>query len=218
MAVFPHFKGVEVEVISNGQPLPLYDDPEETEHDKSRTRQNYIEAVTGATFSMKVTLNRLFEMGHCDAARIIVSFDGEERGWYRDVKRGHKLKHRPLEERQVIFSGITQYCEDSGQWRHGKLSFGKLIISKCGRITLGIKSNIASSVAETMGSRASPLQVQKLGQIRLSVVRVRHEKSTKPSSRDFLNRIGEVSEKAMKGRAIANTIEYYILSAHLCSR
>lgn len=131
------FKGVEVEVISNGQPLPLYDDPDATENEEPRTRQNYIEAVTGATFSIKVTLSDAFEMGRCDAARISMSFDDEERGWYQDVSRGSGLKDRPLRDRQAVFSTIAQFCEDSGHWKSGKLCFGELAISKCSQTMLG---------------------------------------------------------------------------------
>ncbi len=64
----------------------MYDDPDASQNEDLRTRQNYVEAVTGATFSVKVILSDTFEMGHCDAARINISFDGAERGWYLDVR------------------------------------------------------------------------------------------------------------------------------------
>ena len=137
MAVSAQLGDIDVEVISNGQTLPLYDDPEAEENEEPRTRQSYIEAVTGATFEVKVILRDTFEMGHCDAARITISFDGEEHGWYADINGGSGPKTRPSQDRQVIFSRIAHFDKDLGQWRSGKLSFGALAISKCARIILG---------------------------------------------------------------------------------
>ena len=131
MATLPGFEGIEVEVISNGNSLPFYDDPDPVENQEPRTRQNYIEAVTGATFIVKVTLSEEFEMGSCDAARIIISFDGEKQRWYGDVSRGDfGLKHRSLRDRQVSFSAIPHFCTSSGQWKSGKLCFGELSTGK----------------------------------------------------------------------------------------
>ena len=124
------FENIKVEVISNGQSLPFYDDPDGTENVKQCTRQNYIEAVTDATFSVKVTLNEAFEMGHCDIAAISMSFDGGGNEVTGNVNRGSGLKNRPLRDRQVIFSSVPHFWQSSGQWMHGKLCFGQLTMSK----------------------------------------------------------------------------------------
>ena len=72
---------------------------------------------------------------------------------------------------------------------------------------------MASSTAETMRSIASPVKIQKLGQIHLKFMRVRCGDIVK-SRTTLLNRVGEVSEKVMKGKAIANTIEYYSIPTY----
>lgn len=136
MPASAHLEGVKVEVISNGQSLSLYDDPDAIGNEEPRTRQNYIEAVTGATFEVKVTLSDTFEMGRCDAARASISFDGDKNGFYSEVSRTPGWKNRPLEDRQIVFSRISQFCEGSGQWRSGKLCFGELAISKCSQSML----------------------------------------------------------------------------------
>ena len=211
MASSAPFKGVHVEVISNGRSLPLYNDPDEVEKGESRTRQHYIEAVTGATFTVTISLTNKFNMDHCDAVRVHISFDGVERGWYSDIISGAGLKNRPEREWQVVFSSIANFCADSGQWKSGKLCFGELVMSKCTWNVPAI-SHMVPFAAETSGqSNASPAEIQKLGQIRLRIERVMHTKTVAPSSKFQLNRVGEVSEKVMKGKAIANTIEYYII-------
>ncbi len=137
MAVSAQFGGIDVEVISNGQLLPLYDDPDAEENEEPRIRQHYIEAVTGAMFSVKVTLGDTFEMGHCDAARVSISFDGEENEWYSDISRGSGLNTRPSQGRQVTLSRISYFDKDLRQWRSGNLCFGALAISKCARTIFG---------------------------------------------------------------------------------
>lgn len=72
-------------------------------------------------------------------------------------------------------------------------------------------SYIAPRSGETMGSDATPKEVQMLGQIRLMIERVKHNEVITISSKRPLSRVGQVSEKIMKGKAIANTIEYYTL-------
>jgi len=72
-----------------------------------------------------------------------------------------------------------------------------------------------ASTAETTRSNAFPVKMQKLGQIQLKLVRVRHGKTVKTPT-TVLNRVGEVSEKVMKGKAIANTVEYSILPTSSC--
>ena len=165
MATSTDLDNVKVEVISNERSLPRYDDPDAIEQDQPRTRQNYIEAVTGAKFIVRVTLDERFYMGHCDAARIVLSFDGAERGWYCDVNRGndHRLKDRPLRDRQVKFSHAHQFCERTKQWKSGRLCFGNLVMSTHILRRLETRPDSALSAAETSGSTVSPAEIQKLG-------------------------------------------------------
>ena len=97
-----HFKGILVQVIANGELLDLYDDPDAADVDDNRTRQYYVEAITGATF--KVEVNLLTEFGlyseqGTDAIRVSMNIDGLGRNWFcelrlKDIER-RLLKGQP---------------------------------------------------------------------------------------------------------------------------
>ena len=74
------FKGIEVQILSNGKTLKQYDDPDADEVKDDRTRQQYVEAITGATFSVKVILMNKFDISALrptDAIRISLIPDGQ---------------------------------------------------------------------------------------------------------------------------------------------
>lgn len=118
------FQGIKVEVISNDQTLRMYDDPDATVDDDPQKRQYYIEAVTGATFELRISLTPEYEQTPCDAVRISLDFDDHAMGWYRDITFSRK--------RSVIFNTISEFCHKTNQWKSGKLSFAKLDISMRG--------------------------------------------------------------------------------------
>ena len=116
------YEGIKVEVISGGQPLRMYEDPDKEENAKPLTCQHYIEAVTGAKFAVKVRLTDTFSVGHCDAVKFQMSFDGGPCwDFHIDLKSS---------VRNVKFSYITEYCKKTGQWKDYDLSFGSLNIRK----------------------------------------------------------------------------------------
>ena len=118
-------EGVKVEVISNGAALPMYDDPDAAETDLS-IPQHYVEAVTGATFSIRVTLTSKFQKGPCDAVRISVNYDGESVCFIQDVL---KQSHGPL-ERHAHFVEVCRQDTLTGLWVRGKPSFARLETSE----------------------------------------------------------------------------------------
>ena len=130
MAAPTPFRGVRVEVISNQQLLRLFNNPDTAGNDGPWTRQSYIEATTDSAFSVKVSLTKLFQMGPCDAVRVQISFDGGEQSYFNEISRYPGLKKKPMKDRQVIFSNITHFCEDSGQRKSGQLCFGELVTSE----------------------------------------------------------------------------------------
>ncbi|KAL8699240.1 MAG: hypothetical protein Q9224_001501 [Gallowayella concinna] len=81
-----HFKAAQFEVVTANKSSPMYDDPDASNDDDPFTQQKYIEAITGATFQIKVTLDRAFDFADCDAVRVMVQLDGDSRGWYLDIK------------------------------------------------------------------------------------------------------------------------------------
>lgn len=117
-----NFHGIKVEVISNDQTLHMYNDPDIAENRDPQKCRYYIEAVTGATFSVKISLTPEYEQGPCDAVRIKIQFDDNGAGFYRDIET-YSIS------RKAVFSSLSQYCHQTHQWRKGTLSFGKLEIS-----------------------------------------------------------------------------------------
>ena len=118
-------EGVKVEVISNGAALPMYNDPDAAETDLL-TPQHYVEAVTGATFSIRVTLTSKFQKGPCDAVRISVNYDGDSVCYIQDVL---KQSHHPL-VRHAHFAEASRQDPLTGLWAKGKSSFARLETSE----------------------------------------------------------------------------------------
>lgn len=86
-----YYEGVTVKIITNGEPCPMYDDPDADGHEDpfnvSSPPQKYIEVVTGAQFSIVVTLDNNFSFAGCDALRVKVHYDAEPHGRYYDINR-----------------------------------------------------------------------------------------------------------------------------------
>ena len=113
--------GVKVEIISNNQSLPLYPDPDAgNAGDRGGTIQ-YVEAVTGATFEIHITLEKDFRWGPCDLVQVLAKYDGDQTGWNKDVRR-NDYSPRP----RAVFNNLTTWCPASQQWKTGSLSFGAL--------------------------------------------------------------------------------------------
>lgn len=77
------FKGLLVHVISNGQVLESYDDPDASDHEDPYQRQRYIEAVTGATFAVKMIITDQFDFCHIsrkDGIEVRFRIDGNDMG------------------------------------------------------------------------------------------------------------------------------------------
>ena len=127
------FEGVHVEVISGGKALDLYNDPDEEPGHDPRVRQRYVEAVTGATFQVKVSINRnflLFSLGPNDAVRAIITYDGQAPSWYGDVPTTTLLAARATGGSVAhTFSLIATWCNNTQQWKQGETTFGTLVMS-----------------------------------------------------------------------------------------
>ena len=130
----PHsWKGVTVQVISKGKVLDFYHDPDEDPNSISpMTRQRYVEAVTDATFKVRIALTADFPL-YCleidDAVRVSIKYDGQ-RAWYTDLSTTEIVRARnrglPAEH---TFARISHYCNDSHQWTSGDTTFGALATS-----------------------------------------------------------------------------------------
>ena len=111
--------GLKVEILMNGSPLPMYDDPDASE-DSSDSQTQYIEATTGAKFKVRVTVQDGFAWGNCDLVRIVASFDGDH-GWVNDIR---------AQKAVAEYSTVSRWCQASSQWKSGTLCFGSLETSK----------------------------------------------------------------------------------------
>ena len=205
------FNGVTVEVISEGKTLRFYDDPDEGH--SSRTQHQYIEAVTGAVFKVRVVLSKdfpLYWLGANDAVRLSVNYDGQQLDWYSDFST-LKLLQCWNEGRSAehFFARVHRYCHNSRQWTVGETSFGALSTRELSLVpSLGSLFLIVYT-GDTMDSGPSMTEVKDLGKIRVTIRRVHRTKRASPlyASKDKMGRpIVEVSEKILKGKAISNTV------------
>lgn len=128
------FTGLTVEVISEGKSLQLYDDPDEEPAHDPRTHQRYVEAVTGATFEIRVSLQKEFKLGSLtakDGVNVDVFYDDQSLSWCQDFavndlrydwSRGRRSER--------TFGSITNYDKDSQQWMNGATTFCALDTSE----------------------------------------------------------------------------------------
>lgn len=117
---------VEIGIISEGTVLPMYDDPDVSEMDINSTFQHYVEAVRGATFSIRVALMPTFQKGPCDAVRVAINFDGAPVFFYQDIL---KQGAHPL-VREAHFTSLSVQNPLTGHWTSGKPTFARLHTSR----------------------------------------------------------------------------------------
>lgn len=176
--------GVTVEIISNDRTLPFYPDPDAADNEDTGGSVQYVEAVTGAKFKIRVTLDKNFRWGNCDFVKVTVWYDGDTLGWSHEI-------HNKGRTNFATFSSLTTWCPTLHQWKSGWLSFGAL------------------ETKEQVDTKADLSRVASLGKIELRVTRV-----TCPPQRPDWNLdpgkpqpVPEVSEKMLKGKAITNTVQ-----------
>lgn len=127
------FEGVIIQVISNGEYLDFYDDPDAVDVEIDCTRQHYVEAVTGASFAIKVILTSDFKLDGLrrkDAVEVAVEIDGQRTRWAFDFAKGD-LEEMFLRREPGIsnFTGATIFCQRTAQWMESDFSFGMLELS-----------------------------------------------------------------------------------------
>ena len=124
------FEGIDVEIISNGEVLTLYHDPDDEPSHNSRVRQRYIEAVTGATFEVKICVDHrfnLFSLGKNDAVLATVYYDSThcyEKSLLLDPISGFGGGV------SYTFTQIYNFYPETHQWKSGAPTFGALITSE----------------------------------------------------------------------------------------
>ena len=126
------FQGIHVEVISNGEVLTLYNDPDDEPSHDPQVRQRYIEAVTGAVFEVRVRVDRhfnLFSLGRNDVVWAKIDYDKTH--IYGDDLLINPLLHSSRSGAvSRTFSHIDNFCSKEGQWKTGATTFGALVTSE----------------------------------------------------------------------------------------
>ena len=128
------FKGLSLQIITQSGPLKLHDDPDDDPSNDPYTCQRYVEAVTGATFKVKVSLHKSFPLGPMeldDAVHIEIKYDDQKLAWIMDFTRATIILRRS-EGKSVeqTFSHITTFSEETQRWKQGATTFGALEMSK----------------------------------------------------------------------------------------
>ncbi|KAL6713429.1 hypothetical protein ACLMJK_008894 [Lecanora helva] len=191
-----HPQGIVVQVLSDERSLDLYDDPDATEAEDSQTFSRYVEAVTGATFRIKVMITSAFnfyELRSSDMVRLSVIVDGMELEMVfnftrREIERC-LLRGKP---RVYIFKNLLNFCPETGQYMHCHYSFGAL------------------ETKEIANTNFSGDRLDTLGRIQVKVQRMKHRKlkTVKPPPMITIEpTIEELPEKSLKGRDISNVIK-----------
>ena len=129
-----HFQGITAEIISNRQALDFYDSPDAAETEESHARHQYVEAVAGSTFEVKVELTshfNFYNMKAEHAVEIFVKINGRDDSslaihWTKEF-----LQEKFSEGKSFIctFTGPTQFCTETRQWMLSDYSFSSVVLS-----------------------------------------------------------------------------------------
>lgn len=128
-----HYEGVTVKVITNGEPCPMYDDPDADGHEDpfsvSSPPQKYIEAIAGTKFAISATLDPNFRFSGCDAVRFNFFFDSSFRSTQIDLMP-NDAGGRAADQRTVVVGSRIKFCTLTSQWQRGDMAFGELKVGE----------------------------------------------------------------------------------------
>ena len=124
------FKGILVQVISNDQILDSYNDPDASDHENPYRRRRYIEAVTGATFAIKVIITDQFDFRKIhrnDGILVDLTVDGHDwdHGCYctREDVEDEWATGEPC---TISFHEFEHFSDKTGKWMKSEYSFNAL--------------------------------------------------------------------------------------------
>ena len=200
-----HFEGVELEITSDGQILPLYDDPDAPDTRNPQERQRYIEATIGAKFEIKVTLTESFRFGESQVAVVSIAYDGERSFVLTIEKSSWLLSHK---HKSLVFWGLTRFCPVTSTWKNSYFTFGSLDISNDPFLKPRKDKTDCHLLEESTSVEIDSAKSKKLGQIQVAIQRRNLKTRIYPRPHDTcqLDRVAEVSEKTLKGGAISSTV------------
>jgi hypothetical protein len=209
-------ENITVDILVEGNPQPIFEDPNPEDNNKEKGNNFYVEVVDDARFTVQVSLNPDFEFYHADGVRIYLSLDGRE-AW------AHYLRRNSLEVlHSKTITTHPNYNATTRQWQDEAFSFGKLRICKQWEFLANDMLTRLYAVESTHLEEA-PNTLQRLGQISVEIKRVTRHLRSKPKPVKALDEktVTQVSEKLLKGKAIENAIRsglQHILSCHATER
>ena len=119
-------QGIRVEVVVEGRSMPLYRDPDSQDSEQAPAdalcSTRYVEAVTGARFTLRVTLLEEFDLRGSDGLEFLTTCDGGP-CWSRYIFRQCQKcgKNHSIDQ-----LGHPQYHPEIQGWKYGHFSFGPL--------------------------------------------------------------------------------------------
>ncbi|KAI9882472.1 MAG: Structural maintenance of chromosomes protein 3 [Watsoniomyces obsoletus] len=180
-----NIKGIEIRVISNGQPLTEYDDPDRESATEDGPLVKYIEAIPDAKFSVQVSIGPEFQYFRSDGVSVRPCID--------NLKIRNKFVGSRDRGKVLNLKSVKYHCKQSGLYKEADLAFGTAV------------------VVEGSDSRQefSPTDVKNLGKISLVLVRARQSRCS--SSHHGLKAQDikglEVPEKILKGQTVTNVLK-----------
>jgi len=177
-------ENITVDILVEGNPQPIFEDPNPEDNNKEKGNNFYVEVVDDARFTVQVSLNPDFEFYHADGVRIYLGLHGRE-AW------AHYLRRNSLEVlHSKTITTHPNYNATTRQWQDEAFSFGKL------------------RILESTHLEEAPNTLQRLGQISVEIKRVTRHLRSKPKPVKALDEktVTQVSEKLLKGKAIENAI------------
>jgi len=125
--VMPILKEVEVRIKSAGELLTEYNDPDESAPGDANTTTKFVEATSGAKFSIEVSINRGYYFNGADCVIINRCMDGQACRTHHIVSK--KARSNPVTQalKRSIHNDKAFDTED-GQWKTGSLTFARVEI------------------------------------------------------------------------------------------
>jgi len=125
MAIIPIFDPIEVEILVNNQPVTEYSDPDTDDNafdQVERQVTKYIEAKTGATFTVRYKIATTVRLFHGDVDLVMCVYIDDK---YMDA---HVISRTSMQRDIVTTLTGHRYTAPNGQWFERSFSFNQLSI------------------------------------------------------------------------------------------
>ncbi|TLD18924.1 ATP-dependent RNA helicase [Venturia nashicola] len=183
MAILPGFPGLEADILVNDIARKEYIDPDSLDEDSPNTVTTYIEAEADVSFVVQLRRDHRFKYRSNELC-CIVSLDGK------------KVRHLLLKDNTAV--GYNAVSIDASYYENDMGSF---------------KKKFFFSTLTTSDAPMKPLdkkllaEMKALGQITISIHRVvtSGEDLNAAKAKEIAFTTGDISEKALKGKAISRT-------------